>query len=348
MTDIRKIDEQLAELPVELLPWQKELIAQIIEGRATPTRMGAQPKVMLYDEPFEPASAEMSRYDNPQARQDMSLAQTAMTMEEKIEWCKLMSQGDMAPKQYQGKPSNVLFALEYAQAVKVPAIHALMSIAVINGKPSPSAELMVTLARQAGHKVWTEVADDRLSATTYVVRGDMPDKVFSDTFDKKLAQQAGLWGKQGPWTNYPDVMLANRSKSRAIRMACAEVLAGVTLSAEEQEDMIDGEIVDVAEEKPKQEKPKGLAAARKRTRKAPAKKAPAKEEPAPAPEMEEVPADPANLSEGAIAILADARKGDHGTRRDLWKAAANLDEAECQYVRAEIEAMNEEENNGNA
>ena len=182
----------------------------------------------------------------PQSQASMSLSQTRMTIEEKVEWCKLMSAGDMAPKQYQGKPSNVLFALEYAEAVGVPAIHALMSIAVINGKPSPSSELMVTLARKAGHKVWTELADDKLSATTFVVRADMPDKVFSDTFDKQLAQQAGLWGKSGPWVNYPDVMLANRSKSRAIRMACPEVLAGVTTSAEEQADMVDGEVVDLS------------------------------------------------------------------------------------------------------
>lgn len=279
----------------------------------------------------------------PQVQQNMSLSQSRMTMEEKVEWCKLMSAGDMAPRQYQGSPSNVLFALEYAEAVGVPAIHALMSIAVINGKPSPSAELMVTLTRKAGHKVWTEVADDGLSATTYVERADMPGKVFSDTFDKAKAQTAGLWGKSGPWQNYPDVMLANRSKSRCIRMACPEVLAGVTMSAEEQADMVDGEVVDETEKK--QAKPKGLAAAKKRTRKAPAKKKP---EPALEQEQGEESVDPANLSEGAVAMLTDARKGDADTRRELWKAAGNLDEAECLYVRAEIEAMNQEDNNANA
>lgn len=284
---------------------------------------------------------QMRQHINQQAQQSMSLSQSRMSMAEKVEWCKLMSQGDMAPKQYQGKPSNVLFALEYAEAVRVPAIHALMSIAVINGKPSPSAELMVTLARQAGHKVWTEVADDRLSATTYVVRKDMPDRVFSDTFDRKLAEQAGLWGKQGPWSQYPDVMLANRSKSRAVRMACAEVLAGVTTSAEEQQDMLDGEVVDESQEQ-RAEKPKGIAAAKKRTRKA-------KAEAKPEPKRDEQPAaDPANLSDGAVSMLADARRGDADARRELWKAAGKLDEAECLYVRAEIEAMNQEDNDANA
>lgn len=288
---------------------------------------------------------QLRKHINQQAQQSMSLSQTRMTIEEKVEWCKLMSAGDMAPKQYQGKPSNVLFALEYAEAVGVPAIHALMSIAVINGKPSPSSELMVTLARKAGHKVWTELADDRLSATTFVVRADMPDKVFSDTFDRDLAQQAGLWGKSGPWVNYPDVMLANRSKSRAIRMACPEVLAGVTTSAEEQADMVDGEVVDEAETTPQKQtkaKPKGIAAARSRARKA---KAEPKQEPKGTPG--EASAVPDNLSEGAQAILTDAQEGDVAKRRAMWNEAKNLDEQERLFVQAEIEAMMEDDN-GNA
>lgn len=102
--------------------------------------------------------------------------------------------------------------------------------------------------------------------------------------------------------------------------------------------MVDGEVVDEPEKQ--QAKSKGIAAAKKRTRKA---KAEAK------PERDKQPAaDPANLSDGAVSMLADARKGDAAARRELWKAAGNLDEAECLYVRAEIEAMNQEDSNANA
>lgn len=336
-------DRQMFDENPTITPEQAEQIAKIVQGRSLQPQQFYSAPLGQWEPLPDQVAAEARQHVNQQVQQNMSLSQSRMTMEEKVEWCKLMSAGDMAPRQYQGSPSNVLFALEYAEAVGVPAIHALMSIAVINGKPSPSAELMVTLTRKAGHKVWTEVADDGLSATTYVERADMPGKVFSDTFDKAKAQTAGLWGKTGPWQNYPDVMLANRSKSRCIRMACPEVLAGVTMSAEEQADMVDGEVVDETEKK--QAKPKGLAAAKKRTRKAPAKKKP---EPALEQEQGEESVDPANLSEGAVAMLTDARKGDADTRRELWKAAGNLDEAECLYVRAEIEAMNQEDNNANA
>lgn len=272
---------------------------------------------------------QMRRHINQQAQQSMSLSQTRMSMQEKVEWCKLMSAGDMVPKQYQGSPSNVLFALEYAEAVGVPAIHALTSIAVVNGKPSPMSDLMITLTRKAGHKTWTEVSEDGESATTYVIRNDMPERTFSETFDRKLAEKAGLWGKSGPWSQYPDVMLANRSKSRAVRMHCNEVLAGVDTSAEEAIDMLEGEVVDEPEQKPSEtKKPKGIAAARSRSRKA--KDAPAKKAEVDAPD---------NLSDGAQTILADAQAGDVDTRRALWHEAKNLDEHERLFVQAEIEAM---------
>lgn len=321
-------DQQLATLSPEQLQQLAKQVAHVAptSAQVAPIAAPQQPA-----QAAQPAQTEMP---------NMSLAQTRMTMAEKVEWCKLMSQGTMVPKQYQGSPSNVLFALEYAEAVGVPAIHALTSVSVVNGKPSPMADLMITLTRKAGHTTWTEVSEDGESATTYIIRKDMPERTFSETFDRKLAEKAGLWGKQGPWSQYPDVMLANRSKSRAVRMHCNEVLAGVDTSAEEQADMEDQADDEQQDTKQLEEKkPKGIAAAKARGRKRATTAKKAEEKPA-----EEAPVDPDNLSPAAVAMLNDAREGDGDTRRELWRQAKGLSEPECAYVRAEIEAMSEETN----
>ncbi|MGP9622563.1 hypothetical protein ACT3S7_06230 [Corynebacterium sp. AOP34-AQ2-28] len=171
-----------------------------------------------------------------QAAVPSSLSSTVMTMEEKMRWSDMMSKGNMVPQQYRGNPANVLFALEYAESVHVPAIHALTSISVVNGRPAPMTNLMVTLARQAGHKVTTDYDPQTQTATCVIWRRDEDEPSSPIVWDEAKAKKAGLWGGKGPWSNYTDQMLKWRAQSEAIRTHCVEVLAGVTESAEEVRD----------------------------------------------------------------------------------------------------------------
>jgi hypothetical protein len=54
-------------------------------------------------------------------------------------------------------------------------------------------------------------------------------------FTRAQAQKANLWSKQGPWSNYPQRMLAMRARAWALRDGFADVLRGMR-SAEEVED----------------------------------------------------------------------------------------------------------------
>mgnify|MGYP003334515089 FL=1 len=55
------------------------------------------------------------------------------------------------------------------------------------------------------------------------------------TFSVADAKRAQLWGKQGPWTQYPQRMLAMRARSFALRNLYADILRGMR-SAEELAD----------------------------------------------------------------------------------------------------------------
>lgn len=154
----------------------------------------------------------------------------AGTVAEKIEWAKAMAPAALLPKAYQGQPANLLLAAEYADALGIERINALTSIHVIEGKPTMSADLMVALARRAGHKVRVQVKDDAVRAT--LIRADDPDFEYISVWTLDRAKAANLAGK-GVWKAYPQAMLRSRAVSEVIRHGASEVLIGGIYTPEE-------------------------------------------------------------------------------------------------------------------
>jgi hypothetical protein len=56
------------------------------------------------------------------------------------------------------------------------------------------------------------------------------------SFSVADAKKASLWGKAGPWSNYPKRMLQMRARSWALRDAFPDVLRGIGIK-EEQHDI---------------------------------------------------------------------------------------------------------------
>lgn len=160
-----------------------------------------------------------------------------MELTEKINWSKAMSTGSLLPRQYQNNPANLMFAAEYADALGVSRIHVLTSIAVINGRPSPSADLMGAMVRNKGHKL--RVTGDDTYAEAILIRADDPDYEFKARWDIDKARTAGLWGNKGPWTNYPGAMLRARAISEVVRMGASDVMAGAIYTPEELGEVVD-------------------------------------------------------------------------------------------------------------
>ncbi len=77
------------------------------------------------------------------------------------------------------------------------------------------------------------VGDARQGWCEVTRRGEAPQR---RTFSVADAKRAGLWGKSGPWTQYPDRMLQLRARGFAIRDVFPDALRGV-MTREEAEDM---------------------------------------------------------------------------------------------------------------
>ncbi|MFB4275811.1 recombinase RecT [Nonomuraea sp. MTCD27] len=158
------------------------------------------------------------------------------SLPERQEYAKALSVSNLLPKQYQGQPGNVLYAVEFGQSLGISTMAAILGVHIIEGRASASSGLISALVRRAGHRlrVWVErdSAGSLVAAVATIVRKDDPDFEFRATWTMGRAQAAGLAGKQ-VWKNYPEAMLKARAISEVAREACEEELSGVGYTPEE-------------------------------------------------------------------------------------------------------------------
>ena len=155
---------------------------------------------------------------------------------EAMQMAEMLSKSQMIPKNYQNKPQDTLVAMMMGSELGLHPIQALQNIAVINGKPSIYGDAMLALVQN--HSAFggiQESFDEAAQVATCIVWRKSGEK-HTVTFSQADAKQAGLWGKPGPWTQYPKRMMTFRARGFALRDQFADALAGL-ISREEAEDM---------------------------------------------------------------------------------------------------------------
>jgi hypothetical protein len=164
-------------------------------------------------------------------------------MADAMAFAKMASGTEFAPKDFRGKPEACLLAIQHGSEIGLSPMQSLQSIAVVNGRPTiyGDAALAVCLASVVCEYVQESVdgEGDKMVATCTAQRRGYPAPITS-TFSVADAKAAGLWGKQGPWTQYPKRMLAMRARGFALRNAFADVLRGLVTAEEAQDYQVTG------------------------------------------------------------------------------------------------------------
>jgi antitoxin component of RelBE/YafQ-DinJ toxin-antitoxin module len=162
-------------------------------------------------------------------------------------WAQKISKTDMVPKAYKGRPDDIIVAVQYGSEIGLGFLESLKSIAVINGNPSVFGDGLLAICQRSPDfedlieepEISSETGETLAFVATACRKNRTPKmKRFSQTD----AKRAGLWGKAGPWTQYPDRMLQMRARGFALRDQFADALKGI-ISAEEAADYptIDGQ-----------------------------------------------------------------------------------------------------------
>lgn len=153
------------------------------------------------------------------------------TLEETFRLAGAIQQSGMAPASFK-TPEAVMVAIMAGAELGLPPFQALQSFAVVNGRPTLWGDGLVAVARTNGAKVkeWSDGHADAMVAHCIVTRPDGEE--IERSFSVAEAKKAGLWGKQGPWTQYPQRMLAMRARAYALRDGCADYLRGFQVREE--------------------------------------------------------------------------------------------------------------------
>ena len=172
------------------------------------------------------------------------------SMDDLYRFATAVSKSGLAPKGIE-TPEAIFVALEMGLEVGLPMMAALQNIAVINGRPAIWGDAQLAVVRSTGElalfEEWYEEAGKRLArnpatftdSTTAVCRVQRSGYEPAETaFSVADAKRANLWGKSGPWTQYPARMLKHRARSFALRDQFGDALRGLRTVEEVQDDPV--------------------------------------------------------------------------------------------------------------
>lgn len=150
----------------------------------------------------------------------------------------------LVPPDFINKPGNCFVALMAGMPLGLSPLACLQSIAVINGRPTLFGD--APIAQILAHPELENISEKRtgsikgkdLEITITVTRKRANGAVMTTerSYSVEMAERAKLWGKAGPWTNYPERMIFNRARAFALRDSFADVLQGVSIAADAYSD----------------------------------------------------------------------------------------------------------------
>lgn len=165
---------------------------------------------------------------------ELALPTEGNALSVQMDYARAVASADMLPNSYRGKPANVLLAVGLGQSMGLSPAESLYRIAVIQGKPTASAELVAANVRRAGHRL--RVVIEPGSATCSIWRADDPEFEFKVVRDAAWAKAMGL-AENDNYKKQGDTMLSWRAITACARLACPDALYGVAYTPDEMYDM---------------------------------------------------------------------------------------------------------------
>lgn len=153
--------------------------------------------------------------------------EVAMSFDDQMKMAEVMAKSGLLPKALDTK-EKVFIALQWGVELGLTPMAAATNIAVINGKPTLSADIMHAIVRNNPEYAGAEwKKQDEQAAEVLVKRKNANmTETFRGYYDIEMAKRANLLSKDN-WRAYTARMLKHRALSFALRDAFPDVLAGL-------------------------------------------------------------------------------------------------------------------------
>jgi hypothetical protein len=159
------------------------------------------------------------------------------SLEDGYRFAKYVIASRLAPKGID-TPEKALICMQAGMELGMGPFQGLQSIVPINGKATIPGEPGLALVRRAGlMEVWKgaeytggEMTDEWTCTVTSRRKGE--SACNSTSFSVADAKRANLWGKAGPWTQYPKRMLFYRALGFHLRDFYPDGLRGLGIAEE--------------------------------------------------------------------------------------------------------------------
>lgn len=174
---------------------------------------------------------------------------TPTTLDEAMQYAKLIADSEMVPREFRGKAGNVLVAIQMGDEVGLKPLQALQSIAVINGRPSIWGDAVPGLCQTSPQYEWhREFFDEEKQAAVCIVkRKGSPEHRYE--FSMKDVVAGGYDKKPGPWQTERRRMMQMRAR-RAFRDQFPDALKGLSIAEDVMDISPEPVVSTVVENKP--------------------------------------------------------------------------------------------------
>ena len=152
------------------------------------------------------------------------------SLEDAFRFANAVAASGFAPRGME-KPEAILVAIQLGAELGLTPMSALQNIAVINGRPAIYGDAALALVRSSGLlEIFREEEVGEAGKDTQGVKVTAKRKGFdeaSESFTVADAKLSKLWGKAGPWSDYPKRMLKFRARGFILRDLFGDVLKGL-------------------------------------------------------------------------------------------------------------------------